>query len=131
MTMGAVGGILVVLKRPHRPGDQDATLSRWKQGFESPWGYQSSELRAYEWALSGPLVRHARFDWMANAQGRGQADTRSQPQRSTRQGPSTFRAQRRRVASGTAWLSAQPVGELCEPIGRATRQREGRSECPY
>ena len=26
--------------RPHRLGDQDATLSRWKQGFEPPWGHQ-------------------------------------------------------------------------------------------
>ena len=31
--------------RPHRLGDQDATLSRWKQRFESAWGYQPGSRR--------------------------------------------------------------------------------------
>ena len=29
--------------RPHRLGAQDATLSRSKPGFESPWGHKSSK----------------------------------------------------------------------------------------
>ena len=32
-------GTIVPAVRPHRLEDQDAALSRLKQGFESPWGH--------------------------------------------------------------------------------------------
>ena len=59
--------------RPHRLGDQDATLSRWKQGFEPPWGHQQPQ------GFFAALVRFAGSTGAKLGPNRGQTGAKPGP----------------------------------------------------